>query len=570
MTSPGGSAGAASAIDSRLLAGQLIGGRYRVSHLLGEGGMASVWAGSNERTGKLVALKVLRRSFMATPGADVFLRSEGMAASRVNHPNVVTVFDLIEHEGMACIVMELLDGVSLGTYVARNHPLTLRDAVGLLLPAMRGVAAAHAQGVIHRDLKPQNIFLCVDADGRVVTTKVLDFGISSMMDWARGQSVATMPMQLGTPSYMAPEHIHGAHGTDPRTDVYGFGLLLYEILAGSPAFPGSSNVNDVLERVLSTTPVPLRELRADLPMGIYVIVEKAMSKRPDLRFESLTQMMAVIEEEVNQLPMPAPGSGVPVALMNYTVSGPLSVGVPATVEREHSDQYATQSYGLPRREGEKSGLIPLVDEPSRKNYIPIKTPADGIASFRRRTTPIPPASPTATVPIPRGAFLRLFQEVWQNLREHRIYRIIAPPAAVLAMALVLWAVGRAPSSSRSGAVKPVPRPVLAPAVVEQAPPPSPPAPLEAAGPDAAPAEPPSFAPSLALPGENPSNPPSVWSVPPRRSSKSARGRSADSGIVENTGAEGRGSSAAETSTKTWTETNSQTTRRTGGLRVDDF
>src|SRR5450759_2969620 len=155
---------AASAPDTTLRQGAVVDGTYRVDRPVGEGGMAAVWAGTNVRTGKRVALKVILRSLKTMPEAEGLFHSEGLAASRVNHPNVVTVFDVVEHEGMACLVMELLDGEPLGSYIARNGPLSVNEATVLLLPAMRGVAAAHAQGVIHRDLKPQNIFICIGPD----------------------------------------------------------------------------------------------------------------------------------------------------------------------------------------------------------------------------------------------------------------------------------------------------------------------------------------------------------------------------------------------------------------------
>jgi len=144
--------------------------------------MAAVWAGTNERTGKRVALKVILQSMATTEDAQRLFHSEALAASRVNHPNVVTIFDVIDHEGMTCIVMEFLDGEPLSSYIARKGALSVSEATALLLPAMRGVAAAHAKDVIHRDLKPQNIFLCIGPDGRVVTSKVLDFGISIMLE----------------------------------------------------------------------------------------------------------------------------------------------------------------------------------------------------------------------------------------------------------------------------------------------------------------------------------------------------------------------------------------------------
>ncbi len=126
-------------LDTILQAGQLVGGKYRVDYLLGEGGMAAVWAGTNERTGKRVALKVILRSLATTREAQGLFQREALAASRVNHPNVVTVFDVIEHEGMACIVMELLDGEPLGSYLARKGFLTVGEATSLL-------SARHARG----------------------------------------------------------------------------------------------------------------------------------------------------------------------------------------------------------------------------------------------------------------------------------------------------------------------------------------------------------------------------------------------------------------------------------------
>jgi serine/threonine-protein kinase len=540
MTDPGGSVSAASAIDSRLLAGQLIGDKYRVSHLLGEGGMASVWAGSNERTGKLVALKVIRRSFMATPGAEIFLQSEGLVASRVNHPNVVTVFDIIEHEGMACIVMEFLDGVPLGTYIARNQPLSLIDTVGLLLPAMRGVASAHAQGVIHRDLKPANIFLCVDADGRVATTKVLDFGISMMMDWARGQSVAAFPGLVGTPSYMAPEHIEGRIELDPRTDVYGFGLLFYETLSGIPAFPVGPNIDDVLRRVLTEPPVPLRELRPDLPLGILGIVDRAIAKHADQRFESLNQMMTAIEEQVAELPT-GRDTSAPIALMSYTVSGPQSAGGPSYVGRETSEPYSTQNYGRTKREGDLAAPVgEMAEEPSRQWLTANK------ASLPGDPTPNPvTAKPTSlhapTVLLARAIISRSVRD-WRNhhfvrsLRERRGLRVLAVSAAALLLVLALWGIGRkrggAPASAASTSSS-LPAVVRLPEVVPLDSPPAPTA-IEAA--------------------------PAPQSEPKPSKGRAAGGR----------GAGRRGPPGEDSKVKARAGLDNSATRRAGGLKVDEF
>ncbi len=543
--------------------------------------MASVWAGKNERTGKLVALKVLRQRFMATPGAETFLQSEGLTASRVNHPNVVTVFDLIDHEGIACIVMELLDGVSLGSYIARKKPLSLGDAVGVLLPAMRGVAAAHAQGVIHRDLKPQNIFVCVDSDGRVVTTKVLDFGISMMMDWARGHSPLARPWLVGTPSYMAPEHVEGSTKLDPRTDVYGFGLLLYETLAGSPAFPASPEAEQVLKRVVHDSAIPLRELRPDLPVGIYGIVEKAIAKRIEQRYDSLNQMMAAIENEMAQPTVAAAASPpVPTALMNYTVSGPLSVGVPSHVERETSEQYATRSYLPQQPEVDSAAPVQMMGkESSRRTLVPIKTPANGIASSWAGTGPVPPilVNPTTTVRFARA--LLTWNGVLRRLRGRRGVKLLATPVLVLIIALVVWAIGRSPDASRSVKTEPAVQPPRPPMVLP--PPPRPAVPSA------------EVLPSTPIPEEKLPSSPSFDPVSTKQYARmpakgqAAKGRAAkvqaaklksasvhpspaDKKQGRETSAQAAPASEVEVPDKVAPEPNTQVIRRAGGLKVDDF
>jgi serine/threonine protein kinase len=426
---------------TRLLANQVIGGRYKVSHLLGEGGMASVWAGSNERTGKRVALKVIRPDFLATPGAEGFLQSEGLAASRVNHPNVVTVFDVIEHEGMACIVMELLDGLPLGTYINRSGQLSVREATSILLPAMRGVAAAHAQGVIHRDLKPQNIFVCIDPDGRVVTTKVLDFGISLMMDWARVRAITTMPGLVGTPAYMAPEHIEDSEHIDERVDVYGFGLLLYESLTARMPFPGDDQT-EVLRRVLNDAPAPLRELRPDLPPSLVGIVEKAMAKQAIRRFNSLNQMISEIEDLMMSSALPqggTPVAGVPTAL-SYTVSGPLALAVPTHVAREASGLHQeTVMFGQSPKPAldEAAPTRELIEERSRKVVELAKSSPAGVGV--PMAAPSPPADFPSTQVSPRG-----FNAVLVRLRDRRV--LVGAGVAMVIIIVTLIA-----SSGNSGA-----------------------------------------------------------------------------------------------------------------------
>jgi serine/threonine-protein kinase len=336
--------------------------------------MAAVWAGTNEHTGKRVALKVILLSLASTGEAQSLFRSEALAASRVNHPNVVTVFDVIEHEGMACIVMELLDGEPLASYIARKGFLSLDEAAALLLPAMRGVAAANAQGVIHRDLKPQNIFICIGPDGRIVTTKVLDFGISVMLERVI-DPLAGPVAAAGTPAYMSPEHILGAAGIDGRADVYGFGVLLYEALTGRMPFPGEPGPA-LFDRILNQPLPPVTLFRPDLPPGLVRIIERAMAKRPNQRYSDLNLMVNAIEDELMP-PTPPPRlltplAGVPSIAMRDPASRPHAGHASQAMRKKESSEQHQETrflFAFPvEAEGKKRaphvGPVPVDPRPS--------------------------------------------------------------------------------------------------------------------------------------------------------------------------------------------------------------
>jgi serine/threonine protein kinase len=311
-------------LETILRPGQVVGGKYRVDRLIAKGGMAAVWAGVNQRTGKRIALKVILRSFAAIGGAAELFRREALAASKVNHPNVVSIFDVIDHEGMTCIVMELLDGETLASYLGRNGALSLHEAVTLLLPAMRGVAAANAQGVVHRDLKPGNIFLCSGTDGRLLATKVLDFGIATMVERTGETSTGTVPMAgFGTPAYMAPEAIECSPSVDGRTDVYGFGVLLFEALTGQVPFPGEPSTA-LLARIITEAPPKVSEYRPDLPAEVVHLIDRALAKNADDRFANVDDLIRAVEERLvppSAIRAVTPMTGVSQSLMAASNSG---------------------------------------------------------------------------------------------------------------------------------------------------------------------------------------------------------------------------------------------------------
>jgi serine/threonine-protein kinase len=332
------------ALETILGPGEIVGGKYRVERLIAQGGMAAVWAGVNIRTGKRMALKVVLGSFAASGDALDLFRSEALAASRIDHPNVVSIFDVIDHAGMPCIVMEMLDGESLDRYLAKKGSLAAEEAIALLLPAMRGVAAANAQGVVHRDLKPGNIFLCIGPDGRIVTSKVLDFGISVVMEKAIDRKLGAADARgkagmFGTPAYMSPEHAESLPTIDARADVYGFGVLLFEALTGRAPFLGAPSA-ELFMRIISEPAPKVSQFRPDVSAELVAIVDRALAKSPRDRFQSLDHLIGALEEQL------APTSSLARALTPFAG---VSIQPPAAVEA------GTQSPPAPQDSLVKSG-----------------------------------------------------------------------------------------------------------------------------------------------------------------------------------------------------------------------
>ena len=349
--------------------GQVVGGSYRIERLIGKGGMAAVWEATNQRTGKRLALKaILNASTAGGAAAAEMLRREAVAASRVNHPNVVNIYDVVDHQGLICIAMEMLDGEPLSAYLGRKGYLGFEEAATLLLPAMRGVAAANAMGVIHRDLKPQNIFICLGADGRMLTTKVLDFGISVVMEKARGLLPAAQALPThGTPAYMSPEHIQGLADIDARADVYGFGVLFFEALTGQLPFLGEPGP-ELLLRILKDPAPRVTLFRPNLPPPIVAIVERAMAKAPRDRFPGLEPFIAAIEDQLlPPSPLPralTPMAGVPLYSLVEPRAGVEDPVVQAAARNEASGPHAAadtkELFALPRETEERTASRRIV------------------------------------------------------------------------------------------------------------------------------------------------------------------------------------------------------------------
>jgi serine/threonine protein kinase len=265
--------------------GQVIGEKYRIDARLGRGGMGVVFRATHVVSRKAVALKWMLRSTTDGPAHRRLLR-EALAAGRIDHPNVVDVYDVGQEGVCAYLVMELLHGESLRGRLERGR-LESSEAIDLLLPALRGVSAAHRAGVIHRDLKPDNIFLCTGPDGSPREAKVLDFGVSALVTQsALDPTLTDAATILGTPAYMSPEQLASAQDTDERTDVYAFGVMLYEALTGQLPFVADSYSGLVLA-VANDAPKAPSELCPDIPRELERVILQALAKQRQDRPQSV-------------------------------------------------------------------------------------------------------------------------------------------------------------------------------------------------------------------------------------------------------------------------------------------
>ena len=253
-------------------AGRPLGGRYRMEALLAAGGMGEVWSARDLLLDRAVAVKVLGGAFAGDGRAAERLRREARAAGRLEHPAIARVLDLGEDGGRPYLVMELLEGESLAERVARAGPMDPAEAARVVATVADALEAAHRAGVVHRDVKPGNVFLT--SDGGI---KVLDFGIAS----AAGDAALTTGDLIGTAAYLAPERALG-HRATAASDVYALGVVLYELLAGRRPFEAGSDIELALAHV-NADPVPLALAAPSAPPSLVAACEQAMAKDPAAR-----------------------------------------------------------------------------------------------------------------------------------------------------------------------------------------------------------------------------------------------------------------------------------------------
>src|SRR5499433_275071 len=279
--------------QTQTLVGQQI-GRYRVLSLLGTGGMGEVYLAQDSRLGRKVAIKILPASFTKDQKRVRRFEQEARAASRLSHPNICVIHEVGEtDDGRHFITMEYIDGVTLRQRMT-NLQMRLAEALDIAIQAASGLAAAHQAGIVHRDVKPENIMLRTDS-----YIKVLDFGLAKLTEKRQisadteSPSIAAVKTDagvvMGTASYMAPEQARGLE-VDARTDIWSLGVVLYEMVAGRAPFEGATT-SDVIVSTLEREPLPLEHHRSGDPTELQKIVSKALSKNREDRHQTVEELV---------------------------------------------------------------------------------------------------------------------------------------------------------------------------------------------------------------------------------------------------------------------------------------
>jgi serine/threonine protein kinase len=267
--------------------GEIIDGRYELVRVLGRGATGVVYEARHRLMGNRLAIKCLHREMASDNVAVERLIREARIAASAQHPNVVSVMDAGRDGDLYYITMELLEGESLTAFLARG-PHDMRLIVGYFISLLDGVAKVHQMGVVHRDIKPDNVYLAKNELGDIVP-KVLDFGVSKLRDGGAGKALTAVGMSMGTPYYMAPEQFKDTRNVDVRADVYSLGVMLYEALAGVVPYPGES-ILEVFNAVTEGRPEPLRARSPQVPPALEELVARALCGDKEARWPDVKSM----------------------------------------------------------------------------------------------------------------------------------------------------------------------------------------------------------------------------------------------------------------------------------------
>lgn len=267
--------------------------RFRILKQLGQGAMGEVYLAEDTGMKRKVALKFMPQQYTADPDFKARFEREACAAGKLNHPNIITIYNRGEYQNRPWIAMEYVDGESLKDLIARHEP-SLDEVINIVTQVCEGLGEAHRSGVTHRDIKPANIL--IDKEGRV---KIVDFGL------ARLEGVAQLTIEgavMGTPAYMSPEQVNGKR-LDPRSDIFSLGVVLYELLTGRLPFRGET-VSKIFEAIKNQEPEPLARYKTGVTEGLQRIIDKALDKELELRYQNVKDLLVDLKREKIALTRP--------------------------------------------------------------------------------------------------------------------------------------------------------------------------------------------------------------------------------------------------------------------------
>lgn len=300
--------------------GKRLDGRYEVQEIIGVGGMSVVYKAYDNVDDRIVAIKILKDEFLNNEEFKRRFKNESKAIALLSHENIVRVYDVNFGEKLQYIVMEYIDGITLKEYINKQNSITWNDAVYFMTQILRAVQHAHDKGIVHRDIKPQNIILLPNG-----TLKVTDFGIAR---FSRSETKTLTEQAIGSVHYIAPEQAKGEQ-TDERADIYSMGVVLYEMLAGKVPFDSENAVSVALMQVQANAE-KLTQINPNIPKGLEQICVHAMQKNPDDRYQSATEMLLDIEEIIKN----------PNTVFNYASNTESQTkSVPIVTDDRYNEEY---------------------------------------------------------------------------------------------------------------------------------------------------------------------------------------------------------------------------------------
>ena len=266
--------------------GMVIGDRYEILESIGAGGMSDVYKAKDRKLNRFVALKVLKKEFSENKDFVSKFRTEAQAAAGLEHQNIVNVYDVGEEDGIYYIVMELVEGITLKRYIEKKQRLSVKESVSIAIQISMGLEAAHNNGIVHRDIKPQNIM--ISKDGKV---KVTDFGIAK----ATSSNTITSNV-MGSVHYASPEQARGGF-SDAKSDIYSLGITLFEMLTGRVPFNGETAVAIAIMQIQNEMPSP-RKYVPEIPVSVEQIVLKCCQKSPDRRYQKMSELVEDLKKSL--------------------------------------------------------------------------------------------------------------------------------------------------------------------------------------------------------------------------------------------------------------------------------